>query len=76
MTNLEMDTRERHLCKQVNKTAISRFRSIAVKLSNTARRRILLGSHSHEPSRNLSVFTSRIIFLLPYYIKNILDLEK
>ena len=31
---------------------------IAVKLSNTARRRILLGSLSYEPRGNLSVFTS------------------
>lgn len=35
-----------------------------------------MGSHSHEPSRNLSVFTRVIIYAITHYIKNILDLER
>jgi len=45
------------LCKEVNKTAIDRIRSIAVKLSRYARRMILLGSLSYELRGDPSLFT-------------------
>ena len=48
---------------------------IAVKLSNTARRLILLGSLSYFTRENLSEFISLIICAILQYIKNILGLE-
>jgi len=47
---------------------------IAVKLSNTARRTILLGPLSYITRGNLSEFISLIIGVIPQYIKNILVL--
>ena len=48
---------------------------IAAKLSNTARRLILLGSLSYFTRENLSEFISLIICAILQYIKNILGLE-
>jgi hypothetical protein len=49
---------------------------IGLKLSNTARRTILLGSLSYSMRGNLSVFTMVIIYAITRYIKNILALER
>jgi hypothetical protein len=58
------------------KRPITAIAIIGLKLSNTTRRRILLGSLSYEPRGNFSVFTRVIIYTIPHYIKNIMGLER